>query len=52
MQYKLFGNQVIEPGGGKLVLFRSEVFHRVGVNLTDSDRVSFSFNYLLKGSGR
>ncbi len=47
IQYKLFGNHVIEPEIGKLVLFRSEVFHRVSANLTDSDRISFSFNYLL-----
>lgn len=48
MQYKLFENHVIAPTIGKLVLFRSEVFHRVSANLTDSDRISFSFNYLLK----
>ncbi|MFZ6653603.1 putative 2OG-Fe(II) oxygenase [Undibacterium sp. TJN19] len=47
MQYKQFENHVIEPVIGKLVLFRSDVFHRVGPNLTDTDRVSFSFNYLL-----
>lgn len=47
MHYKLFGNYVIEPAIGKLVLFRSDVFHRVSANMTDSDRVSFSFNYLL-----
>ncbi len=47
MQYKQFENYVIEPEVGKLVLFRSDVFHRVGPNLTDTDRVSFSFNYLL-----
>ncbi len=47
IQYKLFGNHVIAPEIGKLVLFRSEVFHRVSANLTDSDRISFSFNYLL-----
>jgi Putative 2OG-Fe(II) oxygenase len=51
MQYKLFGNHVIEPAIGKLVLFRSEVFHRVSANLTDSDRISFSFNYLLSKPG-
>jgi len=47
MQAKFFGNYVIEPRVGKLVLFRSEVFHRVSPNLTTSDRISFSFNYLL-----
>ncbi|MFZ6743161.1 putative 2OG-Fe(II) oxygenase [Undibacterium sp. JH2W] len=47
MQYKQFENYVIAPEVGKLVLFRSDVFHRVGPNLTDTDRVSFSFNYLL-----
>lgn len=46
-QYKQFGNHVVEPAIGKLVLFRSEVFHRVAANLTDNDRISFSFNYLL-----
>jgi hypothetical protein len=46
-QYKYFGNYEIEPAIGKLVVFRSEVFHRVGANLTDSDRISFAFNYLL-----
>jgi len=48
MQTKLFDPEVIAPAVGRLVLFRSEVFHRVGANLTDSDRVSFSFNYLLR----
>lgn len=47
MQAKFFGNYVIEPQVGKLVLFRSEVFHRVSPNLTQSDRISFSFNYTL-----
>lgn len=47
MHYKQFENYVIQPEVGKLVLFRSDVFHRVGANLTDTDRVSFSFNYLL-----
>jgi hypothetical protein len=47
LQYKYFGNFDVEPEVGKLVLFRSEVFHRVAANLTDSDRVSFAFNYLL-----
>ena len=47
MHYKLFENHVIRPEIGKLVLFRSDVFHRVGPNLTDTERVSFSFNYLL-----
>jgi uncharacterized protein (TIGR02466 family) len=46
-QSKFFGNYEIRPEIGKLVLFRSEVFHRVGVNMTDSDRVSIAFNYLL-----
>ena len=50
MQAKFFGNYVIEPQVGKLVLFRSEVFHRVSPNLTESDRISFSFNYLLTNS--
>jgi hypothetical protein len=48
MQTKLFDLEVIAPAEGRLVLFRSEVFHRVGANLTDSDRISFSFNYLLR----
>ncbi len=48
MQTKLFDPEGIAPAVGRLVLFRSEVFHRVGANLTDSDRVSFSFNYLLR----
>jgi Rps23 Pro-64 3,4-dihydroxylase Tpa1-like proline 4-hydroxylase len=48
MQYKQYENHVIPPCIGKLVLFRSEVFHRVSANMTDSDRISFSFNYLLK----
>lgn len=48
MQTKLFDPEVIAPAVGRLVLFRSEVFHRVGANLTDSDRISFSFNYLLR----
>ncbi|MCH8619968.1 putative 2OG-Fe(II) oxygenase [Undibacterium sp. TS12] len=47
MHYKQFENYIIQPEVGKLVLFRSDVFHRVGANLTDTDRVSFSFNYLL-----
>jgi len=47
LQAKFFGNYDIDPEVGKLVLFRSEVFHRVSANLTDSDRISFSFNYLL-----
>ncbi len=46
--YKLFEPEIIKPVVGRLVLFRSEVFHRVGANLTDSDRISFSFNYLLR----
>ena len=49
MQTKLFEPEVIAPAVGRLVLFRSEVFHRVGANMTDSDRISFSFNYLLRG---
>ncbi|WP_457419082.1 putative 2OG-Fe(II) oxygenase [Roseateles sp. P5_E7] len=48
MHTKLFEPEVIAPAVGRLVLFRSEVFHRVAANLTDSDRVSFSFNYLLR----
>jgi len=48
MQAKHFGNYVIQPQVGRLVLFRSEVFHRVGANMTGSDRISFAFNYLLK----
>ena len=48
MQTKLFDPEVIEPVPGRLVLFRSEVFHRVGANRTPSDRISFSFNYLLR----
>jgi len=48
MQTKLFDPEVIAPAVGRLVLFRSEVFHRVGANQTDSDRISFSFNYLLR----
>ncbi|HEY8880147.1 MAG TPA: putative 2OG-Fe(II) oxygenase [Roseateles sp.] len=48
MQARLFDPEVIAPAVGRLVLFRSEVFHRVGANLTDSDRISFSFNYLLR----
>lgn len=48
MQTRHFDPEVIAPAPGRLVLFRSEVFHRVGANLTDSDRISFSFNYLLR----
>ena len=48
MQAKYFGNYVVKPQVGRLVLFRSEVFHRVGANMTPSDRISFSFNYLLR----
>jgi hypothetical protein len=48
MQAKHFGNYEIKPQVGRLVLFRSEVFHRVSANMTSSDRISFSFNYLLK----
>ena len=48
MHTKLFEPEVIAPAVGRLVLFRSEVFHRVGANRTDSDRISFSFNYLLR----
>jgi hypothetical protein len=48
MQAKYFGSYVIKPQVGRLVLFRSEVFHRVSANMTQSDRISFSFNYLLK----
>ena len=48
MHTKLFEPEVVTPAVGRLVLFRSEVFHRVGANLTDSDRISFSFNYLLR----
>lgn len=48
MQAKYFGNCVIKPQVGRSVLFRSEVFHRVSPNMTPSDRISFSFNYLLK----
>lgn len=48
MQAKHFGNFDIKPVVGQLVLFRSEVFHRVSVNQTESDRISFAFNYLLK----
>lgn len=48
MQAKYFGNFVVKPQVGRLVLFRSEVFHRVSANMTNSDRISFSFNYLLK----
>ncbi|MBI3347151.1 MAG: hypothetical protein HY020_08065 [Burkholderiales bacterium] len=48
MHTKLFEPEVIAPAPGRLVLFRSEVFHRVGANTTDSDRISFSFNYLLR----
>ncbi len=48
MQAKYFGNFVIQPKVGRLVLFRSEAFHRVSANMTNSDRISFSFNYLLK----
>jgi hypothetical protein len=51
MHTKLFEPEVIAPAVGRLVLFRSEVFHRVAANLTDSDRVSFSFNYLLRQPG-
>lgn len=51
MHYKLFEPEVIAPAVGRLVLFRSEVFHRVGANMTDSDRISFSFNYLLRRRG-
>lgn len=50
MQAKYFGNCVIKPQVGRLVLFRSEVFHRVSANMTQSDRISFSFNYLLKNA--
>lgn len=50
MQAKYFGNYVIKPQVGRLVLFRSEVFHRVSANMTPSDRISFSFNYLLKNA--
>ena len=50
MQAKHFGNYVIKPQVGRLVLFRSEVFHRVSANMTESDRISFSFNYLLKNA--
>lgn len=46
-QSKFFGNYEIQPQIGKIVLFRSEVFHRVGVNMTEEDRVSIAFNYLL-----
>lgn len=48
MLYKLYQSHSIKPAIGKLVLFRSEVFHRVSANHTDSDRISFSFNYLLR----
>lgn len=51
MHTKLFDPEVVTPAMGRLVLFRSEVFHRVGANLTDSDRISFSFNYLLRRRG-
>lgn len=51
MQTKLFDPEPIAPAPGRLVLFRSEVFHRVGANMTDSDRISFSFNYLLRRRG-
>lgn len=35
----------VEPAVGKLVLFRSELYHRVRANLTECDRISVSFNY-------
>ena len=35
IQYKLFGNHDIAPKVGKLVLFRSEVFHRVSPRAVD-----------------
>lgn len=38
MQAKYFGNCVIKPQVGRLVLFRSEVFHRFSPNMTNSDR--------------
>ncbi len=47
-QAKHFGNFVVAPKVGRVVLFRSEVFHRVGTNMTNSDRISFAFNYLLR----
>lgn len=50
-QYRLFGNHEIAPAEGQIVLFRSEVFHRVSANLTDGDRISFAFNVVLRRSG-
>lgn len=47
-QYRLFGIHEIAPAEGRLVLFRSEVFHRVSANLTDGDRISFAFNMVLR----
>ena len=35
----------VQPEVGKLVLFRSELYHRVRANLTENDRISVSFNY-------
>lgn len=47
-QTKLFSTFEVQPEVGKLLLFRSEVYHRVGANFTDEDRISFAFNYVLK----
>lgn len=37
----------IAPVEGQLVLFRSNVEHRVTYNQTESERITFSFNYYL-----
>ena len=50
-QTKLFSTFEVQPAVGKLLLFRSEVYHRVGANFTDEDRISFAFNYVLKPIG-
>jgi hypothetical protein len=46
-QTKLFSTFEVQPAVGRLLLFRSEVFHRVAANLTDEDRISFAFNLVL-----
>ena len=43
----MFGTHPIEPENGNLILFRSELNHRVSVNLTENERISVSFNYMI-----
>jgi uncharacterized protein (TIGR02466 family) len=47
-QYKLYPTWWYQPLRGTLLLFPSELYHRVDQNLSDSERISVAFNLIFR----